>query len=54
LKDQDERIAAFDRARREGARLSNDQLLNALFLLNRCEFIERQDLVNLVLKDLKD
>lgn len=54
LEDVDERITDFDRRRREGGLLSNDQLLNALYLLNRCEFADKNDLVNLVLKDLKD
>lgn len=54
LTDLDGRIADFDRRRREGGLLSNDQLLNALYLLNRCEFKDRKDLVELVMKDLKD
>ncbi len=54
LADLDNIIADFDRRRREeGELLSNDQLLNALFLINRCEFTD-DDLLKLVQKDLKD
>lgn len=55
LKDMDgRRIADFYRRRMDGGLLSNDQLLNALFLLNRCEFADQDALVRLVMKDLKD
>ncbi|TFG40205.1 MAG: AAA family ATPase [Syntrophobacterales bacterium] len=54
LNDMDGRIDDFVRRRREGGLLSNDQLLNALFLLNRGEFADKDALVSLVLKDLKD
>ena len=54
LTDTDGLIAKFAKDRETGALKANDQLLSALFLLTRTEHGTKENLLKLVLKDLKE
>jgi MoxR-like ATPase len=54
LKDADGLVARFAKDRKDGKLTANDQLLSALFLLNRPECESKEELLNLVLRDLKE
>ena len=54
LEDVDDQVKQFAKDRQEGKLNSNDQLLNALFLLNKTDHAQIEELRKLVLRDLKE
>lgn len=54
LRDQDELIERFLKQRDEGSLNANDQLLSALYLLNTTDCGSREELLEMILRDLRE